>query len=401
MTTALTVDTVTAETPHKIECLSVADLSAACHAADGSVIIAIEEDIQLDTTPTEYSLVAPQRTDAFDLASPPAVTKASIVPVAVCKSTELKDVPPIRSKRPTQSTHEKWRLLAEKPLWIFFAKLREIRSTFPEDEPTSKLYLEVKNELFNRYVPDVLKIVRNYFFKKMPKYSLLHQEELEESAQVEMWKYLDKFDPNFGTITFMQFLNAKGKSRLLGAILDCLRSLQDCTREIAKQRREIKPMMKALAQKLGHKPTPEDFCDEYGWDTLGSSKKTYREIITDPLFTAGVFNQRLVSDSGEGGMDEQDLESLASQEAKPAKNVNRMQGHDVKHIVLSAIEDEWVRFIVDCYIWQNDTDERICTYINANGKKCSVSWVAGKRKEGYRIIEQAFGLEYLRDLIHG
>lgn len=392
MTVAIT-NQVVAETPHKIECLSVAELSAnISHAADGSAIIAIEEELHLDATPIAYTLVATsqiqpvaERTEAFVPASEPATHNSY----------------PVHASRPSSSADAKWRLLSEKPLWIFFAKLREIHFTYPDDRQTACLYLDVKNELFNRYVPDVLKVVRNYFFKKMPKYSLVHQDELEESAQVEMWKYLDKYDPNFGTITFMQFFNAKRGSRLQGAIKDCLRSLQDCTREIAKQRREIKPMMKELAQKLGHKPTPEEFCDEYGWDSLGSSKQTYREIITDPLFTAGVFNQRLKTDSGsEGGMDESDLESLASQEAKPARNVNRMQGADFKQIVLSAINDEWIRFIVDCYIWQNDTDERICSYINACGKKCSVSWVAGKRKEGYKIIEAAFGLDYLRGLIH-
>ncbi len=304
------------------------------------------------------------------------------------------------SEQPTQ--HKTWRNLIEKPLWIFFAKIREIHRTYPEDQSVANLYYEVKGELFDRYLTDTLAEARRYFKKKMPPSALVHQDDLEEAVQVEMYKYLDRFDPEFGTITFMKFFNAKRKSRLKGSMIDRLRELQDCTRDTAKQRREIKPMFKALAHKLGHHPTIEEFLDEYGWETLScDGKMTYREILSERAFFFGVFNQRQLASDSANGISEEELESLANQESRPAKNLNRMQGRDSKEYILSFIQDEWINFIIDCYYWQGDTDERICSFINQAGKKCSVSWVAGKRKDGHRILREQLGLSEFKLLAYG
>lgn len=346
-----------------------------------------------DTTESAQPIVS-ERT-ARELALPAPIQPANYKPSA--GST-------VNSHSATKTTgqHANWRRLSEKPLWLFFAKIREIHNTYPDNESIKTLYLEIKREFFERYLPDTMKIARNYFFKKMPKSSLLDQEDLEDAVQIEMWKYLDKFNPEFGTITFMQFYNARGNSRLTGSIVDRLRELQDCTRPIAQKRRDIRPMLNALAFKLRHRPTPEEFCDEYGWDTVYDEEtgETFREVITDRLFWSGVFNQRRTATDLDG-MNDEELESLATQESRPSKNLNRMQGQDSKQYILSFIEDEWINFIIDCYIWQNDTDKQICLMINQAGRRCSASWVSNKRKEGLRILEERLGLKKLKMLAYG
>lgn len=308
---------------------------------------------------------------------------------------------PVREIKPV-GQHVNWRVLAEKPLWMYFAKLRQIHHTYPDNEQVNAVYLAVRKELYDRYLPDVLKVTRSYFTRRMPKFSLLNQEDLEQVAQIEMLKYLDKFDPEYGTITFMQFLNAKGKSRLNGSIKDCLRSLQDFSRLIAKLRRELKPLFIKLTQKIGHKPTSEEFLDEYGWDTSIKVEKnkwmTYREILSHPLFYSGVFNQRQHASIDSEGFNEENLESLANIEAPIPRRDNQVNRYDSMNFILSHIEDEDIRYIIWEYYYNDETDKRIFRSLSAFGKKCSPSWITNKRKAGEKIIEQRLGRKGLEIL---
>jgi DNA-directed RNA polymerase specialized sigma subunit len=288
--------------------------------------------------------------------------------------------------------HSNWQALAEKPLWVFFAKIRQIHRTYPENIQVADLHKAIKEELFFRYLPDTLKVARNYFTWKMPKSSVVHQEDLEEAVEAAMWSYLDQFDPHYGTITFMQYFNAKGKSRLLGSITDRLRTLMGFPRDIAKYRRELKPLFRELAFKLNRKPTPEQFLDEYGWETrTNDDKYSYREVITDRLFYSGVFNQRQAISSLNEVTDNDEMQSLANIEARPPSVDTSLNRHDTMRFVLSHIEDKDIQYIIWEYYYNNETDKRICRSLMNWGKKCSLSWVVSKHKEGLRILGERLG----------
>lgn len=364
--------------------------STPSHACNGHPLIIFEDEV-ITPSPATQSAQSPAST------LQPTVSQQTVVHQTVVHQT-------VAQKSVGQ--HAKWRELKEQPLWIFFDKIREIHRAYPENEATAKLYHEIKKELFDRYLQDTLKQVSSYVSRKMPKFSLICEEDLQEAVEVRLWRYLDKFDPHFGTITFMQYFNAKGKnnpkSGLRGAIYDSLRKLQEFSRPIAQQRRELKPMFLELEQKLGHKPTLEEFLDEYGWETVvtfGKEKRKLRDIISNPLFSAGVFNQRQAISSLNEGLDDREIESLINYKARPAKNIHRMQSAENKAYILSLLEDEDMQFIVDCYIWQGDTSEKIRYYLNSFGQKCSLSWVATKYKQAKLILEQKLSRERLQAMI--
>jgi chromatin remodeling complex protein RSC6 len=349
---------------------------------------------------------------------PQPSTKPSFVPEAefTAKTLETTETTPPPTTEPNEPVrvvksvgqYSDWRKLKHEtdkkrpgPLWFFFDQIRGIHRANPAIESIKKLHHEIKQELFARYLPDTLKQVGSYFARKMPKFSLLHESDLQEAAKAALWKYIDKYNPHFGTITFMQFFNAKGKSRLLGAIFDALRALQEFPREIAKQRRELKPMFLKLTQKLKHRPTPEEFLDEYGWTTVGSSGKTYREIVTDPLFSSGVFNQRQVASSLSEGLDEEEIESLSNYEARPARNIHRLQSEENKKYILGLLCDEDLAFIIESYFWFQDTHDRIRFNLNSFGKKCSLAWVVAKYHEARAILKERLQREKLESMIPG
>lgn len=142
--------------------------------------------------------------------------------------------------------------------------------------------------LSERYVPDTKRVAEKYYRFKVPDHSLLEQEDVVAAAIIGMLQYIDKYDPAVGC-TFMQFANAKGKSRIQGSITDHLRILMDCTRTASFRRRIIAPMVNDLRHELGRDPSTDDFVDRYG--------ETWREWIEDFLFGKKVYNQGRDSES--------------------------------------------------------------------------------------------------------
>ena len=283
----------------------------------------------------------------------------------------------------------------EKKLWKYFVRLRDtltfVRPTHRQYGELMQAYNKTKNELFLRYESDVNRIVRSYVYKKMPHYSLVEADDLRQSAMMAMWRALDQYDPTVGT-TFMEFFNAKNHSRLRGAIIDALRSLQEFPRDIALLRREMKPKFQQLRTELRRSVTPEEFCDRYGWE--------YAKKFRDNLLWCGVFNQpqKVSLSSGNGELECEEIQPLTNHQARQDYAVRRGERADFEQYILSLLEDRNVNYVMWAYFFQHETIEQITKELRSAGVKCSPSWVNNKREEGLAIIRSKVDRDTMRFL---
>lgn len=290
-----------------------------------------------------------------------------------------------------------WKDLPEKELWQYYVKIRELRlqKKPPSHAPLEIRYQAITDFLFRKYLPDILKVVATYFYRNMPQHSLLDRADLEQAASIAMFNLLSEFDPSVGT-TFMQYANAKKKSRIRGAVIDCLRSLQEYPREWALKRRIHNPRFEALRAKLGHKPTYEEYCDEYGWE--------HAETIWNQLFWSGVYNQsqftsRRAGSHGGSDTEEMELESLANYEAKPIRLDAKLTRLDNIDSIMELLPDDEMKYIVWAYYWKQDTNERIAKSLTASGRTICVSSVGNKRKEAEAILKSKLTQQEYENLV--
>jgi DNA-directed RNA polymerase specialized sigma subunit len=226
----------------------------------------------------------------------------------------------------------------------------------------------------------------------MPESSLVDYNDLLQHVQLEMWKYLEKYDPSRGT-TFMQFFGARVNGRLNGAIIDALRELQDCTRLIAQWRRVMAPMFATLRNELGRQPTLEEFCDKFGWH--------HEPILRNRAFWAGTFNQRQVGGSVEQ-QEEGDLDALQnfqSRDGAVSSDQQRMVSKDNMRFIRSHLKDPDMDYIVWAYYEQHETNEQILRDFRCQGRKCSLSWVVSKHNRAKEIIKEKVGRAALKMMV--
>jgi DNA-directed RNA polymerase specialized sigma subunit len=323
---------------------------------------------------------------ASDTAPPPSPPNTPTEPQTQDVPQEIPAVPADDRKR--------WENLPEKQLWGYFAKLRQLyfaardKGGAVKGTPLADRYWAVKRKLFEIYESDTARIAENYQYRHMPQYSLLERDDLRQAVVMAMYKLLDEYDPGYGTITFMQFANARDRSRLRGAILDCLRTLQEFPRSIAKNRRLVKPMMANLRNVLRHKPTLEEFCDYYGWH--------WKAVLTDRLFATGVFNQgRVVVDATDESIE---VDSIQQVESRHQDNDAVMSRVDNIDRILECLPDDDMRYIVWAYYFVGDTNDRIRDSLRASGRKCSLSLVVSKHKAAIAILREKFTLESIRTM---
>lgn len=282
----------------------------------------------------------------------------------------------------------------EKPapaMWVYFARLKELKKQRPNDAAILKRWKEVRDFIFSLHWDDAERIANTYLSKNMPRYSLLESDDLKQGAAKGLLGCIDTYDINVGT-DFMQYANAK-KSRLRGAVIDSLRELQNCTRLIAKQRRELRPLFAKLTQKLRRPPSIEDFLEHYG-KVSEDGKLNYKEILTDPLYWSGVFNQsrKGLFSSTEGG-DASEEFATDTEDTRPVGACGMERGDFFKR-VLSVVKDPKANFAIWAYHLAGMTNDQISQHLS-----CSPSVAAAKHKEGLKIIEANFTVEEFKAMM--
>lgn len=228
-----------------------------------------------------------------------------------------------------------------------------------------------------RYEPDVTRVVRSYFSSRMPDYSLVGFHDLLQAGMLCVCRYVDRYDSEYGT-TFMEYLNSSVNSKLIGHMIDCLRSMQDYPRVIASNRRLMRPLLHALRHELGKEPTIEEIIDRYG--------ESFRPIVSDPLFFTGVYNQ-----AQETGRQEDDYQIEFEDKSDQQPTVTHKM--DAMSRILNVIKDDRIRQVVFAYYY---VGKNHCMIAESEG--ISVSTASNLRREGLRIISSNFSEEELNEL---
>lgn len=206
-----------------------------------------------------------------------------------------------------------------------------------------------------------------FFYRRMPEHSLTGMDDLRGCAIVGALDAMKRFDLKY-KVPFRAWL----RSRIIGEILDGLRRLQDYPRVIAKNRREVKPLIAKLKHKLQRNPTDDEICQEYGEDL--------RSIITDPLFQSGVYNQcEVFNDNGTTGdanILSQAVDKRHSRPASAAVDIEKI----IHGIFLKAgREDLWL--VIYGYYFYGLNNSKI-----ANAERCSVSTIVNRHHEALRLL---------------
>lgn len=235
---------------------------------------------------------------------------------------------------------------------------------------------EIRQSLIERYMAYAASIAISHW-KCMPKYSLATLDDLQQSAFFGLTEAVDRYQFGHGT-TFTQFANR----RIYGAIIDCLRNLQDFPRVIAYIRRKHRGTLQSLAHKLGRFPTESDIEEHIG--AIACCE------LCDPLVATGVYNQFMVVDEGveRDGLDQ-------ANDMKPKKS-KRSHNRSLEHegTLLIAIDDSDVRFAVYAKFWLNWNLRQIGRSLN-----CSPSTVHNRIEEGKQIIKAAFSVQELEAIL--
>jgi RNA polymerase sigma factor for flagellar operon FliA len=125
------------------------------------------------------------------------------------------------------------------------------------------------------------------FARKVPHGAIVQPEDCEAAAMAGLFEAIRAYDPRTGVKP-----EVFARWRIRGEMLDQLRQLQHYPRSIATARRELKPVIAILYQKLQKKPTIEEIHD-YIISTVTDKEKQVQctNWLKDSLFHTDVFNQ--------------------------------------------------------------------------------------------------------------
>ncbi len=251
-----------------------------------------------------------------------------------------------------------------------------------------------RGKLIERYLHDTTKVGKWYFRRKIPEYSMLEEQDIIAAGLSGMVECIDKYNPIEFHLTFMQFANARGFSRIQGAITDSLRILMDCTRSMSALRRVIAPLMSQLRNEIGRKPNVSDFCARYG--------ESYRERLEDALFGSRVYNQsRATTEDGESA------DHMSSvQDGVPSHEwmLNDEDAQGFYDAILKALNDphppvcnEQHVFAIYARYWLHWTNKRIAQHPMM---QCSQSLALKIRRVAERKIRIIVPYQQARERLH-
>ncbi len=235
----------------------------------------------------------------------------------------------------------------------------------------------VRQELLVRYEPWVKSLANSYAHNRLPKnVSVVDAGDLTQAALMAVWNYLPSFDPHFGT-NFQQY----AYTRVIGAIIDELRSVQDYPRDISPARREIHNKSSRLRSKLMRGITLEELLEHH-------PELTAR--VRDNLVWTRVVNQAEIVDQSSGERITV-LNTIADyrkdEEAeKRAKLLARMDS------VLDSLEDQNMHTVIYNYYYIGMPQAEIAVSLDIN-----VATVVSLKKRAEKKIKDVLGRNFFRN----
>lgn len=244
---------------------------------------------------------------------------------------------------------------------------------------------DLRVKIWEIYQGEVARKASAYYRYKMPRYSLADIDDISQAAHYGALRAIDAYIIEREK-PFMAFAN----SRINGAIIDMLRQLQDFPRVVAKWRRQLRPIISAIRNKLSHEPTIDDICRHAGED--------FRHILEDPLFASGVFNQNEEENKHSEDDDYLDDTQLGAKGAiEKRDHVNDSILHSVEAMdkILSVLPPTHT-FIIFAYyfIKPGKTNAAIARNIG-----CSNSTVVNRHNEAIKMLRNAFTREEFLEII--
>jgi RNA polymerase sigma factor for flagellar operon FliA len=213
-------------------------------------------------------------------------------------------------------------------------RLRELWRRYGEGDDTAR-----ENLVLN-YAP-LVKVVAGRLGSRLP--SHVEEGDLIAYGLTGLLGAIERYDPERG-IKFETF----ALTRIRGAMIDALRSLDWVPRRVRQYARELERVESGLRSKLGRAPNETELASGLGIEV---------ETLGQHLLEVG--NSRLLSFDapmpGHAGIDEGDGNSLLDQMpssdfADPQKELGAREGDDLSGILRDAIGDlpEQEQFILSC-----------------------------------------------------
>jgi len=214
------------------------------------------------------------------------------------------------------------------------------------------------------------KIAKRYAIRCMPYASLLDFHDLLSLADKGLMEAVDEFDLGY-QVGFETFAT----HRIKGAIIDGLRSLQNFTRKVAQIKREIAPLAEKLSHILMRWPTLQEVADHYPYHPVGMAY--LKNLVSDPLLEASVFNQLAKPNEGEESTDTAFenalLRNSSNSQPGPSERLDRME---LIQKILQLLKNPDERFVVHCYFFGNMTSGQIAAMRNK-----SETWVSARKAD--------------------
>lgn len=237
---------------------------------------------------------------------------------------------------------------------------------------------EIRDTLFFHYQERISKPQASRYARfSMPYRSLIDAEDIYRDADFGLLQAISTFKLDGGAS-----FNTHAYTRVKGAIIDGIRSLQDFPRIISKVRRELAPLLESLTQELQRFATIEELAARY--PHLVVSGISIYEIINDPLVRSSVFNQSASSSNDSEDSEEESLSNNAIEQQlikmrdKGTQPYDRMQMGDVTQKILTLLnDDQYECSVIYCYFFLGMTSTDI-----SKNRKISATWVSEKKLTG-------------------
>ncbi len=112
---------------------------------------------------------------------------------------------------------------------------------------------KIREEILLHYLPLATEAAGQYARFNLPKQSIMSYDDILSCAKIGLLKSIDSFD-----LSFQTDFKTHAYTRIRGEIIDELRRMQFCKRNVPKFRREVARVVEQFIQKFGRNPNIED-----------------------------------------------------------------------------------------------------------------------------------------------
>lgn len=261
----------------------------------------------------------------------------------------------------------------------------------------------LQNALFEFY-QHIPKKKADWYIHRLPYSPLVEPDDVRNDAACGLLEAIRKYKLGFNTV-FSTYAN----TIVNGRIIDGIRELQNFTRQCARVRREVAPLLEKLWFELERWPTQEDLLKHFpDFKVGGFFGIKLSALLPDPLITASVFNQSLYSGDKTNDQPDQDdpwkrnfEETLLERSDKETLPATCLQQSDLWVKILKYLAPHKdVGSVMYRYYRMGYTSEEVARSFQP---RRSATWVSAKKVEGLKLLRKAMRADEIfeADLLTG